>query len=287
MSLINLFLSGPLLTFAWRSRGYLADATAVDLTRDPDGLARGSGRLGEGGRGVPGTAWLELLLVVGGSVGAVVGRSPCRGYPIPAWRRRSRRRSTKRLARLRAMGASSVPPSAPSGLRERTRGAQPPADRAPADRHHPAHRPARRPAGGRGRADRLPRRVRGVRRAGDRGRAAPRAPARPGGPLTCAPRRADDDAMEPASPLARKLKLKPGLRAAVIGAPAGYLESLDPPAGRDDDRGARRAARLGPGLRPDLGRSGRDRRAAPRRALADGPGLDLATRRAPRRSRRT
>ena len=36
--------------------------------------------------------------------------------------------------------------------------------------------------------------------------------------------------MEPASPLARKLKLKPGLRAAVIGAPAGYLESLDPPA---------------------------------------------------------
>ena len=36
--------------------------------------------------------------------------------------------------------------------------------------------------------------------------------------------------MEPVSPLARKLKLKPGLRAAVIGAPAGYLESLDPPA---------------------------------------------------------
>src|SRR4029077_11696260 len=50
-----------------------------------------------------------------------------------------------------------------------------------------------------------------------------------GGPLTRARRRADDDAMEPASPLARKLKLKPGLRAAVIGAPAGYLESLDPP----------------------------------------------------------
>ena len=36
--------------------------------------------------------------------------------------------------------------------------------------------------------------------------------------------------MEPVSPLARKLKLKPGLRAAVIGAPAGYLESLDLPA---------------------------------------------------------
>ena len=37
--------------------------------------------------------------------------------------------------------------------------------------------------------------------------------------------------MEPVSPLARKLKLKPGLRAAVIGAPAGYLESLGAPAG--------------------------------------------------------
>jgi hypothetical protein len=33
------------------------------------------------------------------------------------------------------------------------------------------------------------------------------------------------------SPLARKLKLKPGARAAVIGAPPGYLERLRPPAG--------------------------------------------------------
>ena len=37
--------------------------------------------------------------------------------------------------------------------------------------------------------------------------------------------------MEPVSRLARKLKLKPGLRAAVIGGPPGYLESLDAPAG--------------------------------------------------------
>ena len=36
--------------------------------------------------------------------------------------------------------------------------------------------------------------------------------------------------MEPPSALARKLKLKPGLRAAVVGAPPGYLEALDPPA---------------------------------------------------------
>jgi hypothetical protein len=31
------------------------------------------------------------------------------------------------------------------------------------------------------------------------------------------------------SPLSRKLKLKPGLRAAVLGAPPGYLDRLDPP----------------------------------------------------------
>jgi hypothetical protein len=31
------------------------------------------------------------------------------------------------------------------------------------------------------------------------------------------------------SPLARKLRLKPGLRAAIVGAPPGYLGRLDPP----------------------------------------------------------
>src|SRR4249920_738316 len=36
--------------------------------------------------------------------------------------------------------------------------------------------------------------------------------------------------MMPSSPLAKKLKLKPGARAAVIGAPPGYLERLAPSA---------------------------------------------------------
>ena len=119
ISLINLFLSGPLLTFAWRSRGYLADATAVDLTRDPDGLARGLTKLASGGRDVPGTAWLELLLVVGGGSG---GWTAAGGVP-----RLSGSGLTvslappvdKRLRRLRAMGAS-VEDTAPSGL-ERVR----------------------------------------------------------------------------------------------------------------------------------------------------------------------
>ena len=105
VAFINLFLSGPLLTFAWRPRGYLADATAVDLTRDPDGLSRALAKIGEGGRGVAGTAWLELLLVVdGGNVGATVAGAVPRlsdsGLMVsitpPV---------DKRLARLRAMGA--------------------------------------------------------------------------------------------------------------------------------------------------------------------------------------
>ncbi len=110
VAFINLFLSGPLLTFAWRSRGYLADATAVDLTRDADGLAGALGKLGSANRSLPGTAWLELLLVVGGGGGSrsdngtprlsdsglMVSLAP----PV-----------AKRLARLRAMGASGPSPT--------------------------------------------------------------------------------------------------------------------------------------------------------------------------------
>ena len=93
--------------------------------------------------------------------------------------------------------------------------------------------------------------------------------------------------MEPASPLARKLKLKPGLRAAVIGAPAGYLESLDPPAGVTMIEAldgpldwVQVFVRTSADLAAIVG-------AAARRALADGPAPGSPTRRAPRRSRRT
>lgn len=65
MALINLFLTGPLLVFAWRSRVHLADAVGVDLTRNPTAMASAVARLGDG-RGLPGSAWLELLLVAGG-----------------------------------------------------------------------------------------------------------------------------------------------------------------------------------------------------------------------------
>ena len=116
VSLINLFLSGPLLTFAWRARGYLADATAVDLTRDADGLARALSALGDAGHGVPGTAWLELLLVVDGAGG---GQTPAGRVPrlsdtglvvslAPS--------TTERLERLREMGADTPTPRSPIRL---------------------------------------------------------------------------------------------------------------------------------------------------------------------------
>jgi hypothetical protein len=106
VSIINLFLSGPLLTYAWRSRGYLADATAVDLTRDPEGLARALARLESWvGGDAPGTAWLELLLVVAGRGGrsTPAGSVPSlsdSGLGVPPTPP-----GANRLRRLRAMGS--------------------------------------------------------------------------------------------------------------------------------------------------------------------------------------
>jgi Zn-dependent protease with chaperone function len=117
MSLINLFLSGPLLTFAWRSRGYLADATSVDLSRDPDGLARALAELDGRRQGVPGIAWLELLLVVGGSPGGEkpevgLARLSDSGLAV------SLAPSIKaRLHRLQAMGADPVGTDTAAGRR--------------------------------------------------------------------------------------------------------------------------------------------------------------------------
>ena len=64
--------TGFLLLFAslpvgllWRSRRYLADATAVQLTRNPTGLHRGLRHLGETGAVIPGGEAVAHLFVVG------------------------------------------------------------------------------------------------------------------------------------------------------------------------------------------------------------------------------
>jgi Zn-dependent protease with chaperone function len=115
ISLINLFLAGPLLTFAWRSRGYLADATSVDLSRDPDGLARALAELDGRRQGVPGIAWLELLLVVGGSPGGeqpAVGLARLSDSGLAASLAPS---INARLKHLRSMGADSLVPDGGAG----------------------------------------------------------------------------------------------------------------------------------------------------------------------------
>jgi Zn-dependent protease with chaperone function len=131
VGIINVFLGGPLLAYAWRSRAYLADATAVDLTRDPEGLARALTKLAEARAGVPATAWLELLLVIGG----VRSDTATRTGQVPRLSDSGLGVSVappvfKRLARLRAMGAFALEPDGRSG-------AGAPAPDGPPGRHFP------------------------------------------------------------------------------------------------------------------------------------------------------
>ena len=104
------FIVGPLLALAWRSRRYLADATAVQLTRNPDGIASGLAALASRGSVIPGGGWAAPLFVIGPERGpaggfrgddfGIVSFSP----PV-----------VSRLARLRRQGAA-VEPRKPGTL---------------------------------------------------------------------------------------------------------------------------------------------------------------------------
>ncbi|HET7271918.1 MAG TPA: hypothetical protein VFI90_12610, partial [Rubrobacter sp.] len=59
------FMLGPLIALMWRARRYLADATAVQLTRYPDGLARALQLLAYKGGTIPGSSWAAHLFVIG------------------------------------------------------------------------------------------------------------------------------------------------------------------------------------------------------------------------------
>ena len=60
--LVNLFVLGPLISLAWRQRKYMADATAVRLTRDPDALAQALQKMS--GTGAPLAPWTAHLSVI-------------------------------------------------------------------------------------------------------------------------------------------------------------------------------------------------------------------------------
>jgi hypothetical protein len=53
-SMVQLFLVGPLLALLWKQPKYPADATAVQLTRDADGLAKALAYLSAKGAPIPG-----------------------------------------------------------------------------------------------------------------------------------------------------------------------------------------------------------------------------------------
>jgi Zn-dependent protease with chaperone function len=65
----------PMLAFAWRARRYLADATAVQLTRNPDWLAGGLAHLTQRGGGVPSGRWAAPLFIIGGTLAPEHGLS--------------------------------------------------------------------------------------------------------------------------------------------------------------------------------------------------------------------
>jgi Zn-dependent protease with chaperone function len=95
-AIFNLFVLGPLLSLAWRQRKYMADATAVRLTRDPDTLAGALDKV-TGARGAPLAPWAAHMSVAdhGGHQAGVFGSSAVPMFPS----------IDRRLRALGAMGA--------------------------------------------------------------------------------------------------------------------------------------------------------------------------------------
>jgi Zn-dependent protease with chaperone function len=57
-------LLGPCMALVWRTRRYLADASAVQLTRNPDALATALQTLNQDSTAVPGSIWASHLFVL-------------------------------------------------------------------------------------------------------------------------------------------------------------------------------------------------------------------------------
>ena len=60
----NTALLGPCMALVWRTRRYLADASAVELTRNPDALAGALERLSQDNSTIPGGDWATHLFVI-------------------------------------------------------------------------------------------------------------------------------------------------------------------------------------------------------------------------------
>lgn len=101
--MVSSFMLEPLLAVVWRRRKYLADAIAVQLTRDPQTLSDALLALGTGERGGGFPAWSAHMLVIGSAQrGGMLSGSSVPMYPA----------LDKRLKALGRMGATVSPVAA-------------------------------------------------------------------------------------------------------------------------------------------------------------------------------
>lgn len=79
--IVNFAILGPLLSFAWRQRKYMADATAVRLTRDPDTLGGALEEIASAGGGGVLSRWASHLSVSAASTRNLIGGTAVPMFP--------------------------------------------------------------------------------------------------------------------------------------------------------------------------------------------------------------
>lgn len=106
---VSSFVLGSLLSFAWRQRKYMADASAVRLTRDPNTLSEALQKIDGAGGGGDIASWAAHMAVALRSSGRsrMLGISPVPMFPA----------IHRRLRELEKLGAAPVkrPPPRPVG----------------------------------------------------------------------------------------------------------------------------------------------------------------------------
>jgi len=102
-------IAGPFIALAWRNRRYLADATAVQLTRDPDGLVAALISLSATPTSVSGGEWADFLFIVTEQGGLRRPRSTERSPGLGTGTGNPHPSVEKRVRRLQAMGARRGP----------------------------------------------------------------------------------------------------------------------------------------------------------------------------------
>ena len=107
--IVSQFFLGSMLAFAWRQRKYLADATAVRLTRDPDTLSHALQKLGGGGTI---DSWADHLSVsqrgAGGKFGTMVPMFPSLERRLTALQKLGSTVTFKREPRRLSLGMTIV-----------------------------------------------------------------------------------------------------------------------------------------------------------------------------------